>query len=77
MEIALGILALGVVVLGVLLLRAKEKLGGFKVTIEKANVEKEVIEENRKATTIKEHELATASDDERVKLRKKWSKSKP
>ena len=72
-----AILALGVVVLGFLLLRAKEKLGGFKVTIEKANVEKEVIEENRKATAIKEHELATASDDERVKLRKKWSKSKP
>jgi len=74
MEIGIAILALGVVVLGYLLLRAKEKLGGFKVTIEKDNVEKEIIEENRNATAIKEHELATASDDERVKLRRKWSR---
>lgn len=54
------------------------KGSGYKeAKLETSEAENEVIKENIKATAIKEHELATASDDERIRLRKKWSKSKP
>ncbi len=71
----IAILAVGVVVLGFLLLRAKEKLGGFKVTIEKDNVEKEIIEENRKATWAN-LDTINKLDDANVKrlLAEKWTR---
>jgi hypothetical protein len=76
MEYGIAILVIGVGVLGYLLLRAKEKLGGFKVTIEKDNVEKEIIEENRKAKYANIHIVNNLTEPERTKLRKKWSRKK-
>lgn len=70
----IAILALGVVVLGYLLLRAKEKLGGFKVTIEKDNVEKEIIAENRNAAWSNLDIVNKLDEPERAKLRKKWER---
>lgn len=53
------------------------KGSGYKeAKLETSEAENETIKENIKATAIKEHELATASDDERIKLRQKWSKPK-
>jgi hypothetical protein len=75
MEIGIAILALGVVVLGYLLLRAKEKLGGFKVTIEKDNVEKEIIEENKNAAWSN-LDIVNKLDDTAVNklLKDKWTR---
>jgi len=75
MEYGIAILVLGVVLLGYLLLRAKEKLGGYKVTIEKDNVEKEIIEENRKATWAN-LDTINKLDDAHVKqlLKDKWTR---
>ena len=71
----IAILAVGVGVLGYLLLRAKENLGGFKVTIEKDNAEKEIIEENRKATWANLDSI-NKLDDAHVKqlLKNKWTR---
>jgi uncharacterized protein YpmB len=76
MEIyALGLL----IILGLiwLALRVSKSSGYKEAKLETSEAENETIKENIKATAIKEHELATASDDERIRLRKKWSKSKP
>ena len=48
--------------------------GYASAELKNSEAENETIKENIKATAIKEHELATASDDERVKLRRKWSR---
>lgn len=70
----IAILAIGVGVLGYLLLHAKEKLGGFKVIIEKDNVEKEIIEENRKAKYENIDGINKLDEPERAKLREKWQR---
>lgn len=74
MEVALIGMALAIAVLLWLLLRAKEKLGGYKVTIEKDNVEKEIIEENRKAAWSNLDSINKLDEPERTKLRAKWQR---
>lgn len=60
-----------------LIVRVSKGSGYKDAKLETSEAENETIKENIKATAVKEHELAIASDDERAKLRKKWSKSKP
>jgi len=75
MEIALIGMGLAIAVLLWLLLRAKEKLGGFKVTIEKDNVEKEIIEENKNAAWSN-LDIVNKLDDTAVNklLKDKWTR---
>lgn len=56
------------------LIRELRKSAKLETKLEINEAENEAIKENIKATAIKEHELATASDDERIKLRRKWSR---
>jgi hypothetical protein len=74
MEIALIGMGLAIAVLLWLLLRAKEKLGGFKVTIERDNVEKEIIEERKKKVWANKALVAKSTDAERAKLLKEFSR---
>ncbi len=75
MEYGIAILALGVVVLGFLLLRAKEKLGENKATIERDDAENEIKEENRKAAWSN-LDTINKLDDANVKqlLKDKWTR---
>lgn len=73
---AIGILVVVIGVLGYLLLRSKEKLGGFKVTIEKDNVEKQIIEENRKAVWANQDTINKLDDAGIKQLRKEFTRRK-
>lgn len=76
MELALVGLVLAIAVLLWLLLRAKKNEGKSEAVIEADNVEKEIIEENRKAKYANIHIINNLTEPERTELRKKWSRKK-
>ncbi len=76
MELALVGLVLAIAVLLWLLLRAKKNEGKNEAVIEADNVEKEIIEENRKAKYANIHIINNLTEPERTELRKKWSRKK-